>query len=117
MTQRWDAVGLDTGTERHKRFATKKEAVSYLAQHAGEGLRFHDLRHCYATWLVSSGVPVNDVAGLIGHEQISTTLNRYTHASRDRNGRARAVFADLSLSPATEQVTAAEPTTSRESTT
>ncbi|MER6171154.1 site-specific integrase [Streptosporangium sp. NPDC001681] len=85
------------GTERRKRFATREEAVSHLAQHAGEGLRFHDLRHCYATWLVSEGVPVNDVAGLIGHEQISTTLNRYTHASRDRNNRARAVFADFSL--------------------
>ncbi|WP_397334458.1 tyrosine-type recombinase/integrase [Nonomuraea sp. 3-1Str] len=41
-----------------------------------------DLRHRYATWLVSEGVPVNDVAGLIGHEQISTTLNRYTRVTR-----------------------------------
>ncbi|MGW3368730.1 hypothetical protein ACWDOR_37925 [Streptosporangium canum] len=31
------------------------------------------------------------------HEQISTTLNRYTHASPDRNNRARAVFAGFSL--------------------
>lgn len=88
------------GTEQTKHFPTKEEAVTYIAQHAGEGLRFHDLRHCYATWLVSEGVPVNDVAGLIGHEQISTTLNRYTHASQDRNNRARAVFADFSLTPA-----------------
>jgi hypothetical protein len=85
------------GIEHHKQLPTKEEAVTYVAQHAGEGLRFHDLRHCYATWLVSDGVPVNDVAGLIGHEQISTTLNRYTHASRDRNSRARAVFADFSM--------------------
>lgn len=57
------------------------------------------MRHCYATWFVSEGVPVNDVAGLMGQEQISTTLNRYTHASRDRNGRARAVFADFLPQP------------------
>ncbi|MFG2078620.1 tyrosine-type recombinase/integrase [Nonomuraea maritima] len=87
------------GTEKSKRFTTREEAVTYVAQHVGEGLRFHDLRHCYATWLVSSDVPVNDVAGLIGHEQISTTLNRYTHASRDRNSRARTAFADFSLTP------------------
>ncbi|MFF0248218.1 tyrosine-type recombinase/integrase [Streptosporangium sandarakinum] len=91
-----------TGTERRKRFPTREEAVSHLAQHAGERLRFHDLRHHHATWLVSEGIPVNDVAGLIGHEQISTTLNRYTHASRDRGNRARAVFADFSLTPVRE---------------
>ena len=32
-------------------------------------LRFHDLRHSYATWLVSDGVPINDVAKIMGHEQ------------------------------------------------
>jgi integrase len=90
------------GTEQTKHFPTKEEAVTHIAQHSGEGLRFHDLRHCYATWLVSEGVPINDVAALIGHEQISTTLNRYTHASRDRNNRARAVFADFGLPSALE---------------
>jgi integrase len=40
---------------------------------------FHDLRHCYATWLISEGVPVNVVQAVMGHEQASTTLNRYTH--------------------------------------
>ncbi|MFI7444504.1 tyrosine-type recombinase/integrase [Nonomuraea indica] len=74
------------------------------------------MRHCYATWLVSEGVPVNDVADLMGHEQISTTLNGYTHASRDRDGRARAVFADISPSPAAEKPTA-EPATDEEPTT
>jgi integrase len=40
--------------------------------------KFHDLRHCYATWLISEGVPVNVVQAVMGHEQASTTLNRYT---------------------------------------
>ncbi len=31
-------------------------------------LRFHDLRHSYATWLVDDGVPVNMVPGVLGHE-------------------------------------------------
>jgi integrase len=46
-------------------------------------LRYHDLRHSYATWLVSDGVPINVVSRLMGHEQITTTLNRYTHDARD----------------------------------
>jgi integrase len=59
-------------------------------------LRFHDLRHSYATWLVSDGVPVNVVSRLMGHEQISTTLDRYTHDARDyADLRVRQVFAPL----------------------
>ena len=65
------------------RFATRREGVDHLDQVAGRGLRFHDLRHPYATWLVSDGVPVNDVQAVMGHEQASTTLDTYTHARRD----------------------------------
>jgi integrase len=60
-------------------------------------LRFHDLRHSYATWLVSDGVPINDVAKVMGHEQTSTTLDRYTHASKDRDRRVLGAFAAFSL--------------------
>jgi integrase len=62
-------------------------------------LRFHDLRHSYATWLVSDGVPINDVAKVMGHEQTSTTLDRYTHSTRDRDRRVLASFAAFSLPP------------------
>ncbi len=37
-----------------------------------------DLRHSYATWLVSDGVPLNYVAKVMGHKNISTTLDRYS---------------------------------------
>jgi site-specific recombinase XerD len=57
-------------------------------------LRFHDLQHMYATWLVSEGVPVNDVASVLGQEQTSTTPNRYTHASRDRHALVRSALAN-----------------------
>lgn len=53
---------------------------------------FHDLRHCYATWLVSEGVPVNVVQAVMGHEQASTTLNRYTHVPADTHARVRAAL-------------------------
>lgn len=59
-------------------------------------LRFHDLRHSYATWLISDGVPVNVVRRLMGHEQMTTTLNRYTHDARDyEDVRVRDVFSSL----------------------
>jgi integrase len=60
-------------------------------------LRFHDLRHSFAPWLVSDGVPINVVSRLMGHEQISTTLDRYTHDARDyADVRVRQVFTGLS---------------------
>jgi integrase len=66
-------------------------------------LRFHDLRHSYATWLVSDGVPINDVAKVMGHEQTSTTLDRYTHSTRDRDRRVLGAFDAFLLPPADDQ--------------
>jgi integrase len=91
-----------TGVECTQEFPTERAAVQHVARHASGGLRFHDLRHTYATWLVSDGVPINDVATVLGHEQTSTTLDRYTHASRDRHTRVRGALADFSLTPAEE---------------
>jgi integrase len=61
---------------------------------AAGGLRFHDLRHSYATWLVSEGLPVNIVQRVMGHESASTTLNLYAHAPTQFEGRIRGVFDD-----------------------
>ncbi|SCF37055.1 Site-specific recombinase XerD [Micromonospora matsumotoense] len=74
-------------------FTTHRDAVAHVAVKAAGGLRFHDLRHGYATWLVSSGVPVNVVQAVMGHEQASTTLNRYTHTPADFHRLVRGVFA------------------------
>jgi hypothetical protein len=93
---RWRASDQDWSKE----FTTERDAVAYLADHAQGGLRFHDLRHSYATWLVSDGLPVNVVQRVMGHQQASTTLNLYTHAPDDYDARVRSVFdspADFSL--------------------
>ncbi len=72
--------------------------MAHVAKHcAGPCPRFHDLRHSFATWLVSDGVPINDVSKVMGHEQTSTTLNRYTHPSPAYVNRVRDVFADFPL--------------------
>lgn len=87
------------GMEQTAETPSRAEAVALVATNAAGGLRFHDLRHSYATWLISSGVPVNDVQKVMGHEQASTTLNRYTHHSGEHDSRVRSAFADFSLTP------------------
>jgi integrase len=50
-------------------------------------LSFHVLRHSCASILLAQGVPVRDVAELLGHSDIRLTLSTYAHvieAGRDR---------------------------------
>ncbi len=41
--------------------------------------RFHDLRHSCATLLLAQDVPARVVMEILGHSQISLTMNTYTH--------------------------------------
>ena len=101
---KWRATWSDeTGLERHREFTTEREARVHVITHAANGLRFHDLRHSYATWLISSGVPINDVQKVMGHEQASTTLNRYTHGSEQRDTRVRRALADFTLTSISDE--------------
>ncbi|MDM4722115.1 tyrosine-type recombinase/integrase [Micromonospora sp. WMMA1363] len=95
---RWLAVWPDRdGREHRAEFTTEAAAVAHTAASAFGGLRFHDLRHSYITWLVTGGVPVNVVRRVVGHEKASTTLDRYTHTPEDYADRVRLTFADDSL--------------------
>lgn len=42
-------------------------------------LRFHDLRHCYASLLIQAGVHVRSIQDALGHSNITMTLNTYSH--------------------------------------
>jgi len=78
-------------------------AIGYIANNSLAALRFHDLRHSYATWLVTEGLPVNVVRKVLGHEQASTTLDIYTHTPDDYEQRViDALSADAFLLPSAQ---------------
>lgn len=48
-----------------------------------EDFHFHVLRHTYTSNLLSNGAAPKDVQELLGHADVSTTMNVYAHATRE----------------------------------
>ena len=48
-----------------------------------EGFHFHQLRHTFTSNLLSSGAAPKDVQELLGHSDVSTTMNVYAHSTRE----------------------------------
>jgi integrase len=59
--------------------------------------RFHDLRHCAASLMLAQGVEMRTIMEVLGHSQISTTSDLYSHVAqsvkRDAADRMEALFA------------------------
>jgi integrase len=55
----------------------------------------HSLRHTYATRAIESGMDVKTLSELLGHEDITTTLNLYVHSSDDAKNKAVQLMSHL----------------------
>jgi len=75
----WTDAG---GTSHTERAATEAAAVKLVAKNQAEGLRFHDLRHSYATWLEMSGI-----ASDASFDEISERILPATSSIRIDHGR------------------------------
>ena len=75
-----------TPRERYSRFIVASPSGP-LSRHRAD-IRFHDLRHTFATHALSSGVDAKSLAGILGHTKASFTLDTYTHTTGDMHQRA-----------------------------
>ena len=51
-------------------------------------LRFHDLRHTFATHALANGVDAKTLSGILGHTKASFTVDTYTHTTTDMHRKA-----------------------------
>lgn len=53
-----------------------------------EHIRFHDLRHTFATLALQNGIDAKTVSSMLGHYDAGFTLRTYTHATRQMQDEA-----------------------------
>ena len=86
-----------------------RQRLHRLLDHAGcERVRFHDLRHTFATLALESGMDVKTLSAMLGHVSAATTLDIYTHITDDMQ-RAAAENIDRGIGKAAPQEDASEP--------
>ena len=58
-------------------------------------VRFHDLRHTFATHAITNGVDAKTLSGILGHTKASFTLDTYTHVTTDMQRRASNIIGNF----------------------
>ena len=74
-----------------------RKRLQVILKRAGcKSVRFHDLRHTFATMSLENGMDVKTLSTIIGHVSSATTLNTYTHIT-DEMRRKAAVSIDQGI--------------------
>ena len=66
-----------------------RKRLQVILKRAGcKSVRFHDLRHTFATMSLENGMDVKTLSTIIGHVSSATTLNTYTHITDEMRRKA-----------------------------
>ena len=76
----------------------------HLLKHNMKLVRFHDLRHSFASIANAGGTPMNAISAAMGHSNISVTSGIYTHEFSTKNTTAVTAVA-MCIESAKQQVT------------
>lgn len=97
-------VGINAMNKRQLIFSNNKNsfianetvrlAIHQIAKKAGiYPITTHGFRHTHATLLFASGMDIKQVQARLGHSNVQTTLNIYTHAIQDKQDKIGDEFA------------------------
>lgn len=68
-----------------------RKRLQIILERAGcKKIRFHDLRHTFATLSLENGMDVKTLSAMLGHVSAATTLDIYTHITGDMQAEAAA---------------------------
>ncbi len=87
---RWNGKILNPGT-------VNLELKRFCERHDLPHINPHLFRHSAASILISNGVDVLSVSQMLGHSNISTTLNTYSHALEESRQKTAAAVSDVIL--------------------
>ena len=78
---------------------TKKRLITitqwfhkFVQRHGLPDVHIHSLRHTYASLMIADGTPLVVVSHNLGHAQVSTTSNIYSHVIASAEAQADRVF-------------------------
>lgn len=92
-------------TDQHVFTSAKNNTLIYLfepnrqlktvCKHANlEPIKVHGFRHTHCSLLFEAGVPIQDVQERLGHSDIQTTMNIYTHVTETSRNQSATKFAN-----------------------
>ncbi len=70
------------------------EWIRLRSRHGLDGVKLHALRHLAVSAMLDAGIPVRDVADMVGHLDTRTT-SIYTHGNEERRREAAMVMDEL----------------------
>ena len=78
---------LDSKMPRDPRAVTKR--MELILERSGcKNIRFHDLRHTFATMSLEYGMDIKTLSSLLGHVSADTTLDIYSHVTDEMQRKA-----------------------------
>ncbi|MEC2465309.1 tyrosine-type recombinase/integrase, partial [Bacillus cereus] len=81
----YNSIATSTLDERYKK---------YVATAGVKKILLHEFRHSHASYLINKGVSPLVVAQRLGHSDVATTLNTYSHLYPSKQAEALAFIED-----------------------